>query len=88
MAITGTELLILGAIIFLVIMFRPNTIVDLSKPMGRVVREFKLGGKRDSPEELESLFTDTAERLGIRTDGKKADLIEEEILAKAKSHQH
>jgi len=87
MAITGTEWLILGAIIILVVMLKPNAIIDLSKSMGKVVHEFKAGRRQTSPEELATLI-DTAERLGIRTDGKAPGLIQEEILAKAKSHQH
>ena len=88
MAITGTEWLILGAIIVLVLMLKPNVIVDLSRSMGKVVREFKAGGKQTSPEEPESTFIETAERLGIDTRGKSAVTIREEILAKTTRHQH
>ncbi len=88
MPITGTEWLILGAIIFLVIILRPRTVVDLSKSMGKVVHEFRTSEKQASPDKPETIFAETAERLGIRTEGKDADMIREEILAKVNRSQH
>ncbi len=84
MAVVGFEWLIVIAIILLVFLFKPKTITDLARSMGQVVAEFKkgkqetpLGGKGDE------LLAETAEKLGIRTEGKTANQIREEILAKA-----
>ncbi len=43
MAIAGTEWLLLGAIAFLLITFRPNSIIALARSTGKAVNEFKTG---------------------------------------------
>jgi Sec-independent protein translocase protein TatA len=84
MAIFGTELLIIGGIIFLIFLFKPRAIADLARSLGEVVSEFRKG-RDDSYEagKKEELLVETAERLGIRTEGKTPNQIREEILAKA-----
>ncbi len=88
MAITGTEWLILGAIVLLVVMFKPNAITDLARSVGRTVNEFKKGRMEPEDSEKRELLVDTAERLGIRTEGKSVSKISEEILARAGRDQH
>ena len=88
MAVTGTEWLILGAVVLIVIMFRPHAITDLARSLGRTVNEFKNGRRGSEPIEEGELLVDTAERLGIKPEGKSANEISEEILAKAARDQH
>ena len=88
MPITGTEWLILGAVVFLVIMFKPNALTDLARSVAKTVNEFKNGRSGSERAEGGELLVDTAERLGIKTEGKSASKISEEILAKANRDQH
>ena len=88
MAVTGTEWLILGAVVLIVIMFKPSALTDLVRSMGRTINEFKNGRRGSERVEGRELLADTAERLGIKTEGKSADEISEEILAKASRDQH
>ena len=88
MAVTGTEWLILGALVLLVVMLKPNTLTDLARSIGRTVNEFKTGRHGSDRVEGGELLADTAERLGIKTEGKSATKISEEILAKAARDQH
>ncbi len=84
MPITGTEWLILGAIILLVFLFKPRALTDLARSLGQVVSELKKGKQEgENPEKQEQLLAETAEKLGIKTEGKTTSQIREEILAKA-----
>ena len=83
MAIAGTEWLILGAITLLVIIFSPSSMVDLGRRVGRAVSEFKSGKSQAVQIEHECFLAETAEKLGIRTEGKTPNRIIEEILARA-----
>ncbi len=84
MALVGFEWIVIGAIILIVLLFRPRVITDLAKSLGQVAAEFKKG-KNESERQLgnEDLLAETAERLGIKTQGKTPAQIREEILAKA-----
>ena len=89
MAVTGTEWLILGAIVLLVVMFKPNVLTDLARSVGRTVNEFKNGRQRsEGGVDGGELLVDTAERLGIKTEGKSSRKISEEILAKVGRDEH
>ncbi len=81
MAIAGTEWLLLGAIAVLLIRFRPNSIIALARSTGKAVNEFKTGDNEALRQDRE--LAETAERLGIKTEGKTADEISQEILARA-----
>lgn len=89
MAFVGTEWLIIAAIILIVFLFRPRVVTDLARSAGQVVAEFRKG-KRESEKTTkdEELLVETAERLGIRTEGKTSNQIREEILAKAGRDEH
>ncbi len=88
MAIAGTEWLILGAITLLVIIFSPSSMVDLGRRVGRAVSEFKSGKSQVIQVEHDGLLAETAEKLGIRTEGKTPNRIIEEILARASRDTH
>ncbi len=83
MAIIGTEWLILAAIILIVFLFRPRAVTDLARSVGQVVAEFRKGKQESEKTPKQELLVETAERLGIRTEGKTPSQIREEILAKA-----
>lgn len=84
MALIGTEWLILTAIILIVFLFRPRAITDLARSLGKVAAEFRRGKEEsERPEKQEELLVETAEKLGIKTQGKTPSQIREEILAKA-----
>ncbi|HEY5620741.1 MAG TPA: twin-arginine translocase TatA/TatE family subunit [Candidatus Bathyarchaeia archaeon] len=83
MAIIGTEWLILAAIILIVFLFRPRAVTDLARSVGQVVAEFRKGKQESEKTPKQELLVETAERLGIKTEGKTPTQIREEILAKA-----
>ena len=84
MAIIGTEWLILAAVVLILFLFRPRALTDLARSMGQVVAEFKKGREGQAkPGGKEDLLNETAEKLGIRTEGKSPSQIRQEILAKA-----
>jgi len=83
LAIIGTEWLILAAIILIVFLFRPRAVTDLARSVGQVVAEFRKGKQESEKTPKQELLVETAERLGIKTEGKTPTQIREEILAKA-----
>ncbi len=84
LAVIGTEWLILIAILLIVFLFKPRAISDLARSLGQVVAEFRKGKQEpEKPPKNKELLTETAEKLGIKTEGKTPGQIREEILAKA-----
>ncbi len=84
MALAGFEWLVIGAIILIVLLFRPRVVTDLARSLGQVAAEFKRGKNEPTRQGgKDDLLAETAERLGIRTEGKNPEQIREEILAKA-----
>jgi Sec-independent protein translocase protein TatA len=88
MAIAGTEWLLLGAIALLVMMFRPDSIIALGLSAGKAVNEFKTGDNETFRQDRDELLAETAERLGIKTEGKETREISQEILARASRDSH
>ncbi len=88
MAITGTEWLIVGLIVFLAIMFKPNALSNLARSLGQAVNEFKKARGGSKPTQEEQILLNTAERLGISTEGKTPGKLGQEILARAARDQH
>ncbi len=88
MALIGTEWLILIAIVLIVFLFRPRAVSDLARSLGQVVSEFKKGKREPGKTKDEELLVETAEKLGIKTEGKTPSQIREEILAKAGRDEH
>jgi len=83
LAIIAAEWLILAAIILIVFLFRPRAVTDLARSVGQVVSEFRKGKQESEKTPKQELLVETAERLGIKTEGKTPTQIREEILAKA-----
>ncbi len=80
MALELWEIIVLAAVI-LFIFFRPSTITDAARATGRAVAEFRraFGQGADNPsEDLKQL----ARSLGIATEGKSAQELSDEIVAK------
>ena len=84
MALAGTEWIIVGAlIVFLFFLLRPRAITDMAKSIGQVAAEFKKGERgSERTKKAPDLLSETAERLGIATEGKSSSQIREEILAR------
>ncbi|MCD6125977.1 MAG: twin-arginine translocase TatA/TatE family subunit [Thaumarchaeota archaeon] len=76
MALLGPELLVL--LILLIILFRPRTITEISRGLGRLVGEFKRGGSEEKRRKLVKV----AEDLGIDPKGKSEEELLEEIRRK------
>ena len=76
MALLGPELLVL--LILLIILFRPRTITEIGKGLGKLVGEFRRG---ESGEKRRNLVK-VAEDLGIDPKGKSEEELLEEIRRK------
>ena len=83
LAIVSTEWLVVAAVVLLVFLFRPKSIADLARSLGRTVAEFKGRGQTRSLDGTDQILAETAERLGIKTEGRTPSQVREEILAKA-----
>ncbi len=89
MALIGTEWLVLAAIVLIIFLFKPKAVTDLARSMGQVVAEFKKERRETrKTEKKEELLAETAERLGIKTEGKTPSQLKEEILAKARRDEN
>jgi Zn-dependent protease len=88
MAVTGMEWLILGFLVLLVIILKPNSLVSLARSFGQGVTEFKKASRARRVLAGDYVLLDMARRLGIVTEGKPSIKISEEILAKAGHDQH
>ena len=76
MALLGPELLVL--LILLIILFRPRTITEIGRGLGKLVGEFKRG----ESEEKRRKLVKVAEDLGIDPKGKSEEELLEEIRRK------
>ncbi len=74
MSIQGIEWIIVG-IIILVILLKPNIIVNFARGIGKMVKEFKSGSQQDERERIEKI----ARELGINPEGKSNEELLEEI---------
>lgn len=74
MPIQGIEWIIVG-IIVLVILLKPNIIVNFARGIGKMVKEFKSGSQEDERERIEKI----ARELGINPEGKSNEELLEEI---------
>lgn len=83
MALELWEIIIIAAVI-LFIFFRPSTITDVARSTGRAVAEFRHAFRQgaDNPsEDLKQL----AGTLGIAVEGKSAQQLSDEIVAKQRA---
>jgi sec-independent protein translocase protein TatA len=74
MPIQGIEWVIVGVVI-LIILLKPNIIVNFARGLGRMVKEFKTGSQQDERERIEKI----AKELGINPEGKSDEELLEEI---------
>ena len=75
---------IIVAVVLIVFLFRPKAITDIARGAGQVVAEFRKGKREpEKSNKPEKELVSTAERLGIKTEGKTSSQLREEILAKA-----
>ena len=79
MPLIGPELIVV--IILLILLFRPKTITDIARGLGKMVREFREG----ESEERKKKLREVAKQLGIETEGKTEEQILEEIKRKLSS---
>jgi Sec-independent protein translocase protein TatA len=77
MAIQGIEWIIVG-IVVIIILLKPNIIVNFARGLGRMVKEFKTGSQQDERERIERI----AKELGINPEGKSDEELLEEIKMK------
>jgi len=76
MALLGPELLVL--LILLIILFRPRTITEIGRGLGKLVGEFRHGESAEKRRKLVKV----AEDLGIDPKGKSEEELLEEIRRK------
>jgi len=77
MPIQGIEWIIVG-IVVIIILLKPNIIVNFARGLGRMVKEFKTGSQQDERERIERI----AKELGINPEGKSDEELLEEIKMK------
>ena len=72
----GPELLLL--LILLIILFRPKTLTEIGRGLGKMLREFRSGESKERREKLIKI----AKELGIDPEGKTEEEVLEEIRKK------
>jgi len=72
----GPELLLL--LILLIILFRPKTLTEIGRGLGKMLREFRSGESKERREKLIKI----AKELGIDPEGKSEEEVLEEIRKK------
>jgi len=91
----GMELLIIGVVAIVIIMWGPGKIPEFAKALGRAKGEFAKASKEFSESTTDTsarstsstiktkdeILIDTAKSFGITTDGKSREQISEEISA-------
>lgn len=77
--------LILAALIIVVILyFRPSTVTDIAHSLGRAASEFRRGqGETEPPQAPSDDLKRVAQELGISVEGKSAQQLTEQIVAKS-----
>ena len=100
MALDPLELIIIGVIVVVVLLWGPGKIPEFARAIGRARKEFEQaskeltapgstpagtsGGQVAPPKTGDEILIDTAHRLGIVTDGKTREQISDEIIWKTK----
>jgi len=94
----GMELLIIGVVAIVIIMWGPGKIPEFAKALGRAKGEFEKASREfnvsttdtsvrsasSTIKTKDEILLDTAKGFGITTDGKSREQISEEISAKVK----
>ncbi len=100
MALDPLELILIGVIVVVVLMWGPGKIPELARSIGRARREFEqaskeitapasatlqaAGGQAVPSRSADDILIDTARQLGIATEGKTREQISQEIVWKSK----
>lgn len=102
MALDPLELIILGVIVVVILLWGPKKIPEFARSIGLARKEFEQakkealnptttlldratqGSQGPAVSSSDDTLVQTAKRLGINTEGKTAQQISEEILARAK----
>lgn len=100
MALEGWELIIVGIIAVVVILWGPAKIPEFARALGRAKGEFEKASQEfnatanqtatqtpvaNTSKSSDDLLIETARKLGIKTEGKTREEISEEIIKKAKA---
>lgn len=94
--LTGWEWIVILGIAVVIILWGPSKIPELAKALGRAKGEFDKASKELTASAIQTskpiettkrsrddVLIETAKKLGISTEGKTAEQISEEIVAKA-----
>ena len=100
MALGPLELVVIGVIVVVVLLWGPKKIPELARSLGRARKEFEnakkeienptgavagaVTGSSPPAPSADEVLLQTATRLGIVTEGKTKEQISEEIVARAK----
>ena len=92
MALDGLEIVIIGVILIVILLWGPAKIPELARALGRAKREFDTASKEVTdtlttttqapPKSGDQVLVETARSLGIATEGKSREQISQEIIAK------
>ena len=82
MALELWEIIIIAVV--LLIFLRPSTVTDAARSTGRAVAEFRRAFRGDSEKPSQDL-KQLARTLGLDTEGKSAQQLSDEIVARAHS---
>jgi sec-independent protein translocase protein TatA len=93
--LSGWEWIIIGVVAIVIIMWGPSKIPEFAKALGRVKGEFEKASKEFQEEasktnnasktrSKDEILLETAQNLGILTDGKTREQISVEIAEKVK----
>ncbi|HME18538.1 MAG TPA: twin-arginine translocase TatA/TatE family subunit [Nitrososphaerales archaeon] len=99
MALDALEIVIIGVILIVIFLWGPAKIPELARALGRAKKEFDDASKgatdafnsmaqptqQPSPKSGDQILMETAQQLGISTEGKSREQISKEILAKSKT---
>ncbi len=92
MALDPLELIIIGVVAVVIFLWGPQKIPELARALGRARREFDQASREISTglsaetkplQSSDQILLQTAERLGISTEGKTREQISEEIVKKS-----
>ena len=87
MPLSGMELVIVGVVIVVFLLWGPKILPELARSIGLAKKEFeqaKTEVTQTAPVSTEDVLIKTAKELGISTEGKTKDQISQEIVQRSK----